>query len=176
MFPMYRGKRQSKLHHTQNRLVLGPRRRRRDVAPHEGEANAEKVPPVLINEEQIMDEEDSYEAPAVPSKPTAATKKTSEPVVAAAPAEKVENENKVVNKKPEQIEEPKVEVEKSMNPPTVTAEVQAQEHASIEYVQNPIFNNFILPLTRTTVNGVNYYNMSVSLQQNKKQKVQFQYK
>ncbi|XP_023295204.2 protein GPR107 [Lucilia cuprina] len=157
MFPMYRGKRQSKVHTTQNRLVLGPRRRR-DVAPHEGEANGDNMPPVLLNEEQLMDDDDSYEAPAVPSKPTAAAKKVKE--------EHVIGENPVVEEKTQGSGEKKVESsEKSLNPPTMPAAVmqQAQDYSSKENVQNPFCKNLILPLTRTNVDGVNYYNMSFSM-------------
>lgn len=160
MFPMYRGKRQSKVHKTLNRLVLGPRRRRRELVPNEGEANAENMSPVLLNAEQLMDDDDSYEAPVAPSKPSSIVKKTSE--------HQVVGENKEVEEKLDANVEKKAEVQKEttenfLNPPAMPAVVQQpQEYASNEYLQNPFCNNFILPLTRTKVDGVNYYNMSVS--------------
>ncbi|KAM7349519.1 protein GPR107 [Cochliomyia hominivorax] len=154
MFPMYRGKRQSRAHKTENRLVLGPRRRR-DIAPHDGQANnGDNVPPVLINEDPNMDEDDSYEAPIAPSKASVVTKKIAdEPVVV--------GDNKVVEENVQPSEEKKTETqEKLLNPPSIQ---QAHEYSSNENSQNPFCINFILPLTRTTVEGVNYYNMSFSM-------------
>ena len=163
MFPMYRGKRQSKGHKTENTLVLGPRRRR-DIAPHEGEAN-DDVPAVPLNEEPLIDD-DSYEAPAVPSKPSIVAKKTEEKQVIGDNKEPDEK----LNLKSDEVKKPEIKLiaekdssEKLIYPPTAS-NVQAQEYqASNENLQNPFCTNFILPLTRTKIDGLNYYNMSVSL-------------
>lgn len=156
MFPMYRGKRQSKTHKTQNRLVLGPRRRR-DLAPHEGQANAENEPPALMNEEPL-DDDDSYEAPVVPSKAGIVEKSNKDEQVIG--DTKAEDEKMPASGEKKTNVEEKVVAEKSLNPPTLP---QAQEYSSNENSQNLFCNNFILPLTRTTEGGVNYYNMSVSV-------------
>lgn len=164
MFPMYRGKRQSKGHKTENTLVLGPRRRR-DVEPHDGNANGDNVQAIPVNEEPLLDD-DSYEAPVVPSKASVAMKKAEE--------KHVIGDNKETNEKlnSKSMETKKIEnnmvvekdsSEKLLNPPAAS-NVQAQEYAaSNENLQNPFCTNFILPLTRTKVDGLNYYNMSVSL-------------
>ncbi|TMW52137.1 hypothetical protein DOY81_002772 [Sarcophaga bullata] len=165
MFPMYRGKRQSKGHKTENTLVLGPRRRRRNIAPHEGEANNDNVPAVPLNEEPLLDD-DSYEAPAVPSKPSAVAKKTVEKQVIGdnkETDEKLNMKSDEAKKAEFKLVAEKDSSEKLIYPPTVS-NVQAQEYpASNENLQNPFCTNFVLPLTRTKIDGLNYYNMSFSM-------------
>lgn len=175
---MNRGKRQSAHHKTDNTLVLGPRRRRRDVAPHEGAANEEPAA------DQPFDEEDDlYEAPAIPSKPQVAAAKVDE-VTNTKEQGKVQllSNEQLVNKNPalNNANEKDKSIDKSLplqsgltsaaaalqsgvQQPQQQQQQQSHEINSNENSDNPVCNNFVLPLAKTTIDGINYYNMSVSI-------------
>ncbi|XP_059221527.1 uncharacterized protein LOC131996095 [Stomoxys calcitrans] len=69
---MYRNKRQPAHKTHGDNLVLGPRRRRRDLAPHVGKANVDENAAAAGLDG--LDEDDSYEVPIMPSKPQGPTK------------------------------------------------------------------------------------------------------
>lgn len=168
MFPMYRNKRQSAYKTHENNLVLGPRRRR-DIEPHEGEANVDANAVAAAIED--MDEDDSYEAPAVPSKAQGPVKNDEDNVISedklaeqkllpAVPKSKQNEANKSQVKQSE-------DEEKLINPVPNNSAAIAQDSSALSSsnensMQNAFCNNMVLPLTKTVVDGVNYYNMSVS--------------
>ncbi|XP_073832072.1 protein GPR107 isoform X1 [Musca autumnalis] len=181
MFPMYRNKRQSTKLHEDN-LFLGPRRRRRDLAPHDGEANADTNNDAAAAEDAAAaldgfdDDDDSYEPPSIPSKPQIPEKKNDDDnvisedrleeqkVLPEAAKNKDDNEN--VQSAPKS-EEKLIKEKPVKNVPIVSSNAAAQDNvvASGENImqQNAFCNNMVLPLTKTVVDGVNYYNMSFSM-------------
>lgn len=173
MFPMYRNKRQSKLH--EDNLILGPRRRRRDLAPHDGGANVDTNAAAAADAAVLegFDDDDSYEAPSIPSKPQVPEKKDDDNVISEdrLDEEKVlpETKNKDLkeNLSASKTEEKLIKENPRDNVPIVAGNVAAQETviSSGENMmqQNAFCNNMVLPLAKTVVDGVNYYNMSVRI-------------
>lgn len=160
MFPMNRGKRQSAHKAHANNLILGPRRRRRDLEPHDGEANVDADAVAAAGALDDLDEDDSYEAPIVPSKAQVPEKENEDNIMA---ENKMEQQNIVAESfQPKQDDEikpqPKVEQKEAFKSPNILP-TTVQEYSVQE---NPFCMNFVLPLTKTVVKGVNNYNMSVS--------------
>ncbi|XP_061395344.1 protein GPR107 [Musca vetustissima] len=174
MFPMYRNKRQSKLH--EDNLILGPRRRRRDLAPHDGEANVDTNAAADAGAavvENFDDDDESYEAPSIPSKPQVPEKKDEDNVIS---EDKLDEQKVMPETKTKDVKDngvvaaaaPKRE-EKLIKPigggdvpnPAVKETVVASGENMMQ--QNAFCNNMALPLTKTTIDGVNYYNMSFSM-------------
>ncbi|KAL9881142.1 protein GPR107 [Glossina fuscipes fuscipes] len=158
MFPMYRGKRQS-AHVVDSTLFMEPRRRRRrDLEPIDNKHGnvASFTTGVMLDDSSydVSRESVKYQASA------AQEMKYNEPTnnqviehksVAAA----------VVEDKKEFSTSKEIPV-KVDSKPTIT--MAASDVVSFnENTHNALCNNFKLPLTKTNINGINYYNMSFSM-------------
>uniref|UniRef100_A0A1A9X5J6 GOST seven transmembrane domain-containing protein n=1 Tax=Glossina brevipalpis TaxID=37001 RepID=A0A1A9X5J6_9MUSC len=158
MFPMYRGKRQS-AHVVDSTLFMEPRRRRkRHVEPIDskhGNAAASTTGMILDDSSYDVSRESAKSQPSVGQQPkhneVAGNQGTEHKSVATF----TENKKELTTSKETGVKVADYKPTITMAAPDVVS--------SNDNTPNAPCNNFKLPLTKTNINGINYYNMSFSM-------------
>ncbi|XP_017468863.1 PREDICTED: protein GPR107 [Rhagoletis zephyria] len=161
LFPMYRGKRHSRM--SDSTIYLQRRKRSEDAGPAQGDDND-----IPLDEQQMLDDDDSVEAPQIIAKPSSPlpvakaplpTKAAVAPLLASAePAKVLSFDPKNVAPPPATAENPFPHESENARPA-----LKAAPAVSYENIPYQLCKNYTIPLARKTINGKAYYNMSFSM-------------
>ncbi|XP_053949655.1 protein GPR107 [Anastrepha ludens] len=152
LFPMYRGKRHSKM--SDSTIYLQRRKRSDDAVAAQVENND-----LPVDEQEMLDDDDSVEAPQIivkPSSPIPFVKAPSPTKATAAPGPAI-----VPKVATSEIKKPSPSLAPAENP--FPHDVVKAPISSNENVPYQLCRNYTMPLTKQVINGKTYYNMSFSM-------------